>query len=629
MKWRFPENATGSVKGLNDQVETFMKNPLGSLAKEICQNSLDEIQDLEQPVEIHFQTFDMPTKDYLEGIPETLQQEFKYWDQRQEHDKKVPNFYQHALDLISKETVRCLRISDFNTTGLTGSKETDTGKWNHLIKSTGVSDKKGGQLGSFGLGKFAPFANSSFRMVFYSTKDTEGLEATQGVARLSSFREDSGRLRDGLGYYCADEDYSAINKWLSLDSEYTRTSAGTDVFIVAFNGGEDWIDQLIQSLLDNFIFSFLWNKLIVSINGKLINNSNIHTIIDEAKSKEKIDPLTCDYYESLMGADKHHFMKTIFQKNDVELVMKLKKGLGRKVAIVRNNGMKIFDKDRISARAQFAGVLTLSGEKVNSYFKRLEDPTHSAWDLSRAPNPKDAENKQKQIYGFINQCFNSLIDKERPDTMDAIGAGEFLPDFGDLNSDKQPAESLTDRIIKDLEVKRSKPRNPNRADTQEDNDDGTNIDTGELGSADPDGNVLVDKPGDLGTGGSGTHDIGSDTEKGSKDDDGDRHVLEKSKIHDIDVKFRVVRFGSGLRINIIPKFDISVGELELFSSGENVKDPINVLSAKSDKSKLKVLKQNGVEVTNLKRDVANFVYVELEREFGYAVEVSLYEIKQK
>lgn len=45
-KWRFPSNDYGEKKGINDSgIATFRGTPLRSLAREICQNSLDAARD--------------------------------------------------------------------------------------------------------------------------------------------------------------------------------------------------------------------------------------------------------------------------------------------------------------------------------------------------------------------------------------------------------------------------------------------------------------------------------------------------------------------------------------------------------------------------------------------------------
>lgn len=64
-KWRFPSNDYGEKKGINDSgIATFRGTPLRSLAREICQNSLDAARD--KTVRIEFNAFDI-TSDKLPG----------------------------------------------------------------------------------------------------------------------------------------------------------------------------------------------------------------------------------------------------------------------------------------------------------------------------------------------------------------------------------------------------------------------------------------------------------------------------------------------------------------------------------------------------------------------------------
>ena len=60
IKWRFPSNDYGENKGINDSgVAMFRGTPLKSLAREICQNSLDA--SVVYPVKLEFSLFEMPT----------------------------------------------------------------------------------------------------------------------------------------------------------------------------------------------------------------------------------------------------------------------------------------------------------------------------------------------------------------------------------------------------------------------------------------------------------------------------------------------------------------------------------------------------------------------------------------
>ena len=60
IKWRFPSNDHGENKGINDSgVATFRGTPLRSLAREICQNSLDAARG--KTVTVEFNMFSLST----------------------------------------------------------------------------------------------------------------------------------------------------------------------------------------------------------------------------------------------------------------------------------------------------------------------------------------------------------------------------------------------------------------------------------------------------------------------------------------------------------------------------------------------------------------------------------------
>ena len=81
--------------------------------------------------------------------------------------------------IVENDETVVLRISDFNTSGLLGSREEINTDWTNLTKSSGASDKKGTAGGSYGIGKYAPFACSDYATVFYSTYDINNEEAYQ------------------------------------------------------------------------------------------------------------------------------------------------------------------------------------------------------------------------------------------------------------------------------------------------------------------------------------------------------------------------------------------------------------------------------------------------------------------
>lgn len=121
MKWTFPKADSGQIKGFNDEgIERFKGDPIKSLAREICQNSLDAWNDKTAPVKLEFTEFEaeFPGKEeYQSEIDKMLD----YWQPTQQNDKGVITFLKNAKTCLeSQEHIPYLRISDSNTTGLSG-----------------------------------------------------------------------------------------------------------------------------------------------------------------------------------------------------------------------------------------------------------------------------------------------------------------------------------------------------------------------------------------------------------------------------------------------------------------------------------------------------------------------------
>ena len=255
-KWNFPSNNHSQIIGIADSgVEMFKGTPIKSLAREICQNSLDARLDDSQPARIEFETFEIDPK----NIPgaKTLEDVFKrcldFW-QIQDSDQ-ARKFFKQAIKDMNRSSIKCLRISDFNTSGLTGSRAEYNSPWCNLTKSSGTSNKSGGRGGSFGIGKFAPFACSSLRTVFYSTYDINKTSASQGVARLTTFKNKKNETTQGIGFYGDDKNSPTYNQY-SLNPTYSRLdNTGTDIFIAGFTGEKGWDHQMVASILDGFLYA--------------------------------------------------------------------------------------------------------------------------------------------------------------------------------------------------------------------------------------------------------------------------------------------------------------------------------------------------------------------------------------
>lgn len=78
--WRFPSNDYGENKGINDSgVSMFRGTPLKSLAREICQNSLDAATG--RKIVVEFNMFSIPSNQLpgRDELQDTFQRCLDFW----------------------------------------------------------------------------------------------------------------------------------------------------------------------------------------------------------------------------------------------------------------------------------------------------------------------------------------------------------------------------------------------------------------------------------------------------------------------------------------------------------------------------------------------------------------------
>lgn len=497
--WGFPSNNYGQIYGIADSgVETFKGTPIKSLAREICQNSIDANLHNGQPTRIEFELFDIKPQDIpdMAGLTDAFTRGQEFWSLQK--SDKAKNFYKAALAITQKPTITCLRISDFNTTGLTGSQQEYNSPWCNLTKSTGASDKSGSNGGSFGIGKYAPYACSALRTVFYSTADNEGVCAYQGVSRLTSFKNKEKEVTQGTGFY-GDKKNTPVYECFSLDSNYTRNPSdyGTDVFIVGFTGDHDWQNQMIASVLDGFLYAVYSGELIVDVNGVEISQTTLPELM--VSHKEDFQEHADEYYQALVDDKVARTFEKEFTgdpetQGKLTLRLMIMPDFHRRVAMVRQTGMKIKDKGNISGLIPFAGLLYIEGSELNTFLRSLENPQHLEWEIERA---EDKKIKARQLLNsftkFIKECLDEMKNDDSEEALDP-SVGEFLSAAqDDEQKDQETAEGLRD-TIKDYKIHFTNIA-PKPTGSQNGDDGTTEVD-------DPNGDITAtDIPGDGGSGG--------------------------------------------------------------------------------------------------------------------------------
>ena len=200
--WHFPPTNGGMGAGFNDPgIAHFTGAPLASLARETIQNSLDARLAPDDLVHVSFELISLNPEivgrdELANAIAACLQ------IAKDSNDSIAIAPLEEAARSIKSKEIHCLRVSDRNTTGLRGDH------WRNLVKMQGVSYKPElegqGAGGSHGIGKYAPFAVSALRTVFYWTYFSEkgiNQERFQGKSVLMSHRDADGEETQGTGFY--------------------------------------------------------------------------------------------------------------------------------------------------------------------------------------------------------------------------------------------------------------------------------------------------------------------------------------------------------------------------------------------------------------------------------------------
>lgn len=627
--WNFPSNNYGQIFGIADSgVETFKGTPMKSLAREICQNSIDANLGNGQPTRVEFVPFEINVSDVpgVADLKDAFSRSYDFWERQQ--STKAKKFFKDATAAANKKTIECLRISDFNTSGLTGSDEEYNSPWCNLTKSTGASDKGSTNGGSFGIGKFAPYACSSFRTVFYSTSDKYGKQAYQGVARLTSFKNKKGDITQGTGFYGNDKN-APVKGQISLDPTYSRTleESGTDIFIVGFNGEKEWKSKMVASILDGFLYAIYSGDLIVNVAGVEISKETLPELM--VSYKPYFEEYADEYYTALISDEKVSpvFVKEIEEpgmRGTITLRLMIMPDLHRRVAMVRQTGMKIKNKGNINGLIPFTGLLFIEGDELNGYLRNLENPQHLEWEIERADNKSQARKLLSTFTKFIKEKLDELKNDDSEEALDP-SVGEYLSAEEDKEKEDDKTEGIKDNIKNiDLRKTKTKPVTPTAISEENGN---TAVD-------DPNGEIIVDDvpgeggrdgdaPGGQGTGGGG-HDVGPGG--------GDTPVEHRKTLKAItSLKSRVVckdKDNGKYAVTFVPSADASNGIIDLYLVAESQSYEAPIIAASCDEYPEMRVKGNRIIGISFKKNSAVRINVELDYNDYCSMEVKAYGNKE-
>lgn len=435
-KWYFSDDLSADKKLVDSFKDSkFSMDRWNSFAREIVQNSIDARDDYTKPVRIvfalnkHLTINDIPgggtIKDILHRCYDVVS------------NKQTKGSYAKGLEILNKEYIYCLKISDYNTKGVrTGRDEA----WGAFVFDEGKSIKqRPGSAGSHGVGKKVPFIISTCNTVFYSTKnkyiDSDSFEHSdtlfQGKMQLTNWWDDSHTKKCDKGWY-GIVNYGAspeerIQPIMNIPSEinpfFVRTDDyGTDVTIVGANiytDEEEVKRRIISAILYNFFVAIKSGDLEVNVMGVEITNcsfSNVYNkyyIPDDQYGNDLIDCLESytETPENILISD-----ESGNEIGNVKLFFKLGNSKNKKYyTIVRSHGMKIVDNRVNSADQPYSAVALIEGTELNQRISDLENAAHDKF----ITDDSDIEISKASIFAYenmIKKIREYIINKTKIDS---------------------------------------------------------------------------------------------------------------------------------------------------------------------------------------------------------------------
>lgn len=457
----FQANEAGEEEGLGHAgMETFRDAPYASLGREHGQNSLDA--KATDPVVVTIDLIDVAASDYpdhdsLRDAVESCRAGAR--------DNKTKYFFRVAKKKLETDTLRILRIADFNTRGLRGPSRPGT-PFHALLKGAGVSEGKAETSGgSFGIGKNAAFAASDLQTVFYSTvyeeEDGTRIFLAQGKSILVSHLDSNGKPRRATGYWGL-ENFQPICEPSSVPGWLRRSEVGTSVFIIAFREKENWASRIAAALLQNFFGAIHEGTIQFLVDdGRIkISRETLPTLFAEeevrsgAELESRLEDFesACFMYRCLVADEAVERTLDIPELGKVSVRILMADGLPKRVLLLRN-GIWITDTlqhfgekfQRFPMYRDFVAVVQCLDQGGNALLKQLESPRHDSLSAERVPDPDLRKRAYSAMHTLAKNIRKTIKECAKPDPLERTAIDELAEFFSDANVRDDPPMPATDR----------------------------------------------------------------------------------------------------------------------------------------------------------------------------------------
>lgn len=488
------------VEGPNDAgIAHYTSARDGSLYRECLQNSIDAAAGSGR-VNIEIEMLDIPCEAFA-GLDLADHLEWSA-NELPAGDPQRGGFREAAKQLRSGECVKCLAIKDTGTTGVEDSGRGRMGNpWVAMTQGSGVSVKPDDRaMGSFGIGKNAPFATTPLRAVLYSTRYRRNGTAEDrfmGRAILSFHRPPPRKSGGGPSAFGANGILKPAGG--EIPGLFKLGQTGTGVFIPGYSpdgdsGRRGWKQSVIDAIADNFFYAILRGRLDVVVIGE---TEDSQLVIDKdalaAQEEFKVTSKATRRYIELC-ANPPAAATYVEGVGDVSLYLSVGDGEPdrRSVALVRAPGLLLTDTasrwkaaspqiprewKRVTAVVVCAPRAPAAGRCSDWVIRACENPAHDQISVDQITETPERTRKQaKKGLTELSEWLRGEIAKlAEPVTAEVDCDIDEMKEFGLVVDDPQAKPK----------VRIAPPSLRRRAPTAQDlgpNDD-TESDDGEPGSA--------------------------------------------------------------------------------------------------------------------------------------------------
>lgn len=445
-KWHFKLEGGRDV-GPNDPVdEKFKGQPYYSIVREAIQNSLDAIENENEPVKVDFSFFDLNRNDYPEffDIETHINQCNSYYsgnDNAQRLFEQMLYYLNGDIEGKKRVNLSCMRISDYNTVGMSYEESDTKSPFYAFLRAGGVSAKGQGAGGSFGFGKGAYYTLSPIKTIVVSTKTDSEEVFFEGSTILTTHKNEFDEKLTAYGYYDNNDGEPTDNED-EIPEIFRRKEKGTDVNIIGLWDERHRKTIMVKSVLNNFWLAIHDNKLIAQIDDVIINRDNLSQIMDnyfegqyESGAPTEIEAWNPkSYFKAVKYAETSDqfrvFEDTLETLGDVKLYVYLEKGLPNRTAYFRKPKMVVFKRTNRKVIG-YSAVFVCENERGNEILRLMENPAHNEWQKENHPKKegkidKDARKAENEISSFINRKLEELSKVKTGKKAVFLGLEEYL-----------------------------------------------------------------------------------------------------------------------------------------------------------------------------------------------------------